>query len=296
MYDLAVIGLGPAGIEAVNIALENNLKVIAFEKKEVGGTCLNVGCIPTKAIIHCADFYSKAKKSSSLGVQFFAEPTFDWGKILDRKNEIVSKFTRALNLSFSKKITLINSEAELFLNENDVEIYADDNIYQAKNLIIATGSTPVVIKGLEPDNKFIFNSDDVFNFPILPKSIAIVGSGAIGLEWSKIFSDLGVKVKLIEKAPNIAPMLDIDIQKRIERILKNNSIEIYKNNFVKSIFENRVELNDGTIFEVDCVLSAVGRVPQLPKIKINGCSENYKLQIEDDYTTEFENVFVVGDS
>lgn len=296
MYDLAVIGLGPAGLEAVDIALKNNLKVIAFEKNELGGTCLNVGCIPTKTIIHSANLLKEMSQISKLGLSLFSAPGFDWQGILDRKIEIVNKFNKLLNSSLSKNITLINAQAELFMEYDKLQIYADDNIYEAKNIIVATGSVPFEIEGLEFDGKFILNSDDIFKMQKLPQKMLIIGSGAIGLEWSIIMANLGVEVKLVEKAPNLAPALDIDLQKRVERILKQNKIQYYKNDYVTSLSNDLVTLNSGVSFDTDCILVAVGRKPNLPLITISGVNEKYIVKADEFGRCDIENLYVAGDA
>ena len=296
MYDLAVIGLGPAGLEAIKVALKNDLKVVAFEDKELGGTCLNVGCVPTKAILHTAEILHCLKDSSKIGIDFFAKPTCNWANILDRKMDIVSKFTKTLNSSLPKKITLVKAKAELVLTDDEIQIVADDNIYEAKNIILATGSSPIELPNLKFDHKFIVSSDDVFKLEKLPKRVAIVGSGAIGLEWAKIFSEFDVETTLIEKAPSLAPAMDIDIQKRVERILKLSNIKFYKNDFISEINDKKLKLNSGVEFEADMVLLAVGRKPNLPEIPVSGCCENYKIKVYEDYSTDFENLYVVGDA
>ena len=295
MYDLAVIGLGPAGLEAVDIALKNNLKVIAFEKNEPGGTCLNVGCIPTKALLYSSKMYSKMINSSKLGIEIQGID-FSFDKMIERKNNIISKFTKILNSDLSKRITLIKHEAELWIDENDLVISCEDNLYKAKNIIIATGSKPIELTELKFDGNFILSSDDLFSLVDLPKSITIVGSGAIGLEWAYILSNLGVDVNIVEKAKNIAPLLDVDIQKRIERILKSNKVKIYKDDYIISAKPNEIILNSNIKLESDVILSAVGRKPVLPSIKVSGCSEEYKINVNDDFSTEFYNLFVIGDA
>ena len=296
MYDLAIIGLGPAGLEAAQIAIKNNLNVIAFEKKELGGTCLNVGCIPTKSILYTSQLLKEIQESSNLGINMFSSPSYSWQTILDRKIEIVNKFNKLLNTTISKNLTLIKAKAEININYNNLEIYADDNVYQAKNILICTGSSPIELPGLPFDGNFVINSDDLFNMQDLPKKITIVGSGAIGLEWAKILSDLGVQVKLIEKAPTLAPLLDIELQKRIERILKQNKIEYYKNDYITSVSNDLVTLNSGCAFDTDCILIAIGRKPNLPSITISGCMEKYKLKAEKDGSCDIENLFIVGDA
>ena len=295
MYDLAVIGLGPAGLEAVSIALKNNLKVIAFEREEVGGTCLNVGCIPTKTILHTSQLIREINNASNVGISLFSAPDFSWQKILDRKTEIVNKFTKILNSQLSKNITLIKAEVQLNIDYDEVELIANNEIYKAKNVIIATGSTPVELPGLPFDGNFVINSDDFYRMQTLPRKITIVGSGAIGLEWAKILSDLNVEVKLIEKAPAIAPLLDIELQKRAERILKAQNVEYFKNDYIAKISNNLVILGSETAFETDCILVAIGRKPVLPKTTMGNFGE-YNITPDEYGFTDFENLFVAGDA
>ena len=291
MFDLAVIGLGPAGLEAINIAVKNNLKVVAFEKNELGGTCLNVGCIPTKAILHSSSLYKEIKNSSKVGIDITDDISINWQQVTTRQKEIVNKFTKLLNMTTSKNITLVKYEASLKVLGDDVEIIANNEIYKAKNIIIATGSTAFELPNLPFDNEFILNSDDMFKLEKLPSSIAIVGSGAIGLEWAKIMSDFGVEVKLIEKASNLAPNLDIELQKRIERILKINKIDFYKDDFIVDIKDNNIVLNSGKSFNAEKVLVAVGRKKILPEI----VSDN-EFEVFDNLQTNIKNVYVVGDA
>lgn len=296
MYDLAIIGLGPAGVEAAQIAIKNNLNVVAFELNELGGTCLNLGCIPTKTILHSSQMLKEMQEASKLGLNVFSTPSHNWQAVLDRKIEIVNKFNKLLNMTISKNITLIKAKAELNINYDNLEIYADDNIYQAKNIIVCTGSTPIELPGLPFDGEFVINSDDLFKMHDLPKKMTIIGSGAIGLEWAKILSDFGVQVKLIEKAPVLSPNLDVELQKRVERILKQNKIEYYKNDFITSVSNDLVTLNSGVAFDTDCILVAIGRKPNLPLVNISGCAEEFKLKPEIDGTCDIDNLFVVGDA
>ena len=296
MFDLAVIGLGPAGLEVVNIALKNKMNVIAFEENELGGTCLNVGCVPTKSLIHCAKVYKEISNSSKLGINLIKEPDINFELMLKRKDNIVSKFLKILNSGLSKNITLVKSHAELFIDDNEIVIVCDDNVYKAKNIIISSGSKPIELSNLRFDNKCIISSDDLFNLNQIPKSITIVGSGAVGLEWAQVFSFLGSSVSLVEKAPFVAPLLDIDIQKRIERVLRECGIDFYKNDFIQSYIDGEIVLKSGKKFCSDIILVAAGRKVNLPKISVLGCKENYKLNIYDDFRTDFDNLFVIGDA
>ncbi len=287
MYDIAVIGMGSAGIEAINLALKNGLSVIAFEENEVGGTCLNKGCIPTKAILHSANLFHEIKNAANIGINA-ENVSFDWKKILNRKNEIVTKFKNAINLSFSKKITIIDSKAEINKVNDEISIIANNETHKAKNIIIATGSVPMELPNLKFDKNKILNSDDMFNLDELPKNIVIIGSGAIGLEWAEILSAFNSNVTIIEKAKNLAPNMDLDIQKRLDRILKQKNITFFKDDFVAEINNNELTLNSGKLVSYDKILVAVGRKKILPK-------SNIDITINPDFTTNLNNVYVIGD-
>ncbi len=299
MYDLAVVGMGPAGIEAVKYALNNGLSVIAFEKDKPGGTCLNVGCIPTKSILHSAISYNLSKTFDKIGLAGDLSLEIDWKKVIARENSIVEKFSSALDkfLGSIDNLKYINSPAEITIDNDNILIEADYNIYEAKNIIIATGSKPYELENLPFDGKFILSSDDIFKLENLPKSVAIVGSGAIGCEWAYIFSSFGVEVHLIEKAPAILPNMDNDIQKYAERILKSNNVKIYKDDYVLNYSVNKLTLNSGKEIAPDIVLSCVGRQAVLPVVHYQGYGGSFTLRAgQNSCTTDFENVFITGDA
>lgn len=296
MYDLAVIGLGPAGIEACNIAIKNRLNVVAFENNKIGGTCLNVGCIPTKAILHCANVYSDIKNSDKLGINVAGTVSFDWKKIIERSESIVSKFNKALESNFKNKLTIVNSEAEIELDEAKITIISEFNVYEAKNVIIATGSIPIELSNLKFNHTNILSSDDIFNLEKLPKSITIIGSGAVGAEWAYIFASFGMDVKIVEKMPELAFNLDIDASKRLERILKSKNIKIFKNTTVMSFDGSEVLLESGDKYAEEAVLVAVGRKPRPLKTFVSGFLGDYILKPVNCFETEFENVFLAGDA
>ena len=238
-YDVGIIGLGPAGLKFAQLALAHGLSVVCFEKSFCGGTCLNLGCVPTKAILH----------DSEAGVS-------DWNTILARKNSIVEKFRKAVEKD------LINKGAKLVFAQAQVSgssVIAQGEEFRCKEIIVATGSKPLEIKGLEFDGKFILSSDNLFELQEIPKSIAIIGSGAIGIEWARIFSALKSEVTIIEKAPSLLPASDLDISKRIERIFKMNKVKFYKDCEVLKIENKCLTLSNGEILEPEVVLVAIGR-------------------------------------
>ena len=256
MYDLGIIGGGPAGYTAALHAGAKGQKVVLFEKDKIGGTCLNRGCIPTKAILHSAELYEEIKNSESLGI-YADNVTFDFAKVMEHKNIVVEKLRKGLELSLkNRKVEVLNTEAKL-LSEHKIE--ADGKIFECKKIIIATGSEPKNFIGMERDGIFVLNSDDILNLKKLPKNIVIVGSGAIGIEWARIFSAFGTEVTIIEAADYLLPAADIEVSKRIERIFKSKKIKIYKSNGVEKIKDKKVYLTGGEILEPDMVLVAIGR-------------------------------------
>ena len=265
-YDLGIVGGGPAGYTAALHAAKNGQKVILFEKEFIGGVCLNKGCIPTKSILHSSQVYYELCNSEPLGIN--AEGvSFDWAKIIERKNAIVEWLRKGLELAFKNaKIEIVYSEAEIM---DAKTIKSNGNLYPCEKIICCTGATPKVIKGLEFDHKFLLSSDDILNLEILPKSLMIVGSGAIGIEWARIMSNLGVEVTLVELAPNLLPLADIEVSKRIERIFKTHKIKFYTQTSVEKIVGQKITLTNGEIIEPDKVLVAVGRVPNIVQ-KIDG--------------------------
>lgn len=256
MYDLGIIGGGPAGYTAALHAGTKGQKVILFEKDKVGGTCLNRGCIPTKAILHSAELYEEIKNSESLGIHA-DNVTFDFAEVMEHKNLVVEKLRKGLELSLkNRKVEVLNTEARL-LSEHKIE--ADGQIFECKKIIIATGSEPKNFNGMERDGTFVLNSDDILNLSKLPKNIVIVGSGAIGIEWARIFSAFETDVTIIEAADYLLPAADIDVSKRIERIFKSGKIKIYKSNGVEKIQNKKVYLTGGEILEPENVLVSIGR-------------------------------------
>ena len=227
-----------------------------FEKDKVGGVCLNKGCIPTKAILHSAEIYEELKSCESIGIKA-DNLSFDFSKIIAHKNEVVEKLRKNLELSLKNaKVTLIKAEAKIISAQ---KIEADGEIFECKEVIIAAGAEPRDFKGMEADGKFILNSDDVLNLETLPKSILIVGSGAIGVEWSRIFAAFGVEVTVVELAENLLPLADIEVSKRIERIFKTKKIKFYKSTGVEKIENEKVYLTNGEILTPERVLVAIGR-------------------------------------
>ncbi len=293
VYDLGIIGAGPAGYSAAIKAAQNGLSVILFEKEAMGGVCLNKGCIPTKTILHCSDLYKNLKKSEKFGLNT-GEISYDYQKIFERKNEVVQKLQKSLTKlvqSYGVEICFSNA---LICPQNRIKTGTD--ICECQNIIICTGAKPVQIKGLETDGKFILNSDDVLNLSELPENILIAGSGAIGVEWARIFSALDKNVTVIELADRLLPAADIDISKRVERLFKKNKIKYYTSCKAENIKEHTVTLSNGQTQDFDMIHCAAGREAVLPQTE--GIEFEYDgkfLKVNENFQTNIENIFAIGD-
>ena len=291
-FDLGIIGAGPAGYTAAFHARAKGLSVVLFEKDKIGGVCLNKGCIPTKAILHSAELYEEMKCSSDLGIKC-SDLSVDYEKVVERKDKIVEKLRRSLELALKNAgVVTVNAEALICGNnchcgldpqshydENDCEIpkqvrddiiekqvcnsiIANGEVYECGKVITATGSAPRDFENLRFDHEFVLSSDDILNLKKLPESIVIIGSGAIGIEWTRIFSAFEVDVTIVEMAEHLLPVADIEVSKRVERIFKAKKIKTYLSNSVEKIENKKVYLASGDVLEPELVLLAAGRVPQ----------------------------------
>lgn len=264
-FDLGIIGGGPAGYTAAFQARSKGLSVVLFEKDKVGGVCLNRGCIPTKAILHSAELYEEMKSATELGIT--AENlSFDYSKVVERKDKIVEKLRKSLELSLKNSgVVVVNAEAKIpshTMKYGENQVFANGEIYECKKIITATGSKPRDFDGLRFDHKFILSSDDILNLKTLPKSIVIIGSGAIGIEWARILSAFDVEVTVVEMADHLLPLADIEVSKRVERIFKSKKIKFYTSNGVEKIENQNITLKSGETLTPELVLLATGRTPQ----------------------------------
>ncbi len=277
-FDLGIIGAGPAGYTAAFHARAKGLSVVLFEKDKIGGVCLNKGCIPTKAILHSAELYEEMKCSSDLGIKC-SDLSVDYEKVVERKDKIVEKLRRSLELALKNAgVVVVNAEATLSrisdfraaqaeiqpspIGRGEYLVQAGGEVYECEKVITATGSAPRDFENLRFDHEFVLSSDDILNLKKLPESIVIIGSGAIGIEWARIFSAFEVDVTIVEMAEHLLPVADIEVSKRVERIFKAKKIKTYLSNSVEKIENKKVYLASGDVLEPELVLLAAGRVPQ----------------------------------
>lgn len=259
IFDIGIIGAGPAGYTAAFQARKLGKSVVLFEKDYVGGVCLNRGCIPTKTILHSAELYEEMKSCEELGL-VVSDLAVDFAKVVERKNKVVEKLRKGLELGLkSSKVVLVNEFAEIVDSKT---IKAGDNFYSCSEIICAIGSEPAIPPCFKFDGEFVLSSDDILNMETLPKSIVIAGSGAIGCEWARIFSAFGVEVVVVELAEHLLPLADVEVSKRVERIFKSKKIKFFTSTSVDKIENKTVILSNGEVLNPDFVLMATGRKPR----------------------------------
>src|SRR5258708_25736884 len=227
-FDLVVIGSGPGGYSAAVRAGQYGLRTAIIEKDpKLGGTCLLVGCIPTKALLHTADLWEHFLHPEADGIQC-QNPRLHYPTVIDRKNGIVAKHSKGVEFLMKKnKIEWIKGRATL-KGGGKIEVSAENGAQtvEAKNIIIATGSEARMLPGLQPDPEFILTNIEILNLIAVPKSLAIIGAGAVGVEFASIFHRFGCKVTVLEMLPRVVPVEDEEISKELERVFKKQGIRV----------------------------------------------------------------------
>jgi len=220
-YDLAIIGAGWAGFNAALKAKQLGLKVVLIEKLELGGVCLNRGCIPTKTLLQSAKILSLIKKSAYFGIET-TESKVNFARIQERKIQIITQLRQGMQFML-KGIDYLDADAQFISPQT---LTAAGNNIDFKSAIIATGSKATELKGFEFNNTNILSSDQIIELPKIPDSLLIVGGGVIGCEFASLFSTLGSKVTISEKMPRLLPAEDLDISKKLENIFKKKGIKV----------------------------------------------------------------------
>ena len=297
-YFLAIIGGGPAGYTAAEKASKAGKDVVLFEQNAVGGTCLNVGCIPTKSLLYGAKLYYNATHASKYGVTA-ADVTFDFAAMQKRKTIVVRKLVAGIKQRLNNEhCTLVNGFAKVVSYQPSVvSIECNGETYEAENLMICTGSTNFVppIPGIK-DNPAVWDSTDALAATELPKSIIIVGGGVIGMEFATLYHELGVPVTVIEALPSILPNLDPEVVSILAEKYKKAGINILTETKVESIDGGKVTAN-GVEYEAEKILVSVGRRANLNGLEaLNELELNRGAIIIDDFCkTNLPNVYACGD-
>ncbi len=305
-FDLLVIGAGPGGYHAAIRAAQLGLKVACAEMGAVGGVCLNIGCIPTKALLHAGETMAAGKHATEFGLNFGA-PTLDIPKLNGWKDSIVKKLTGGVSGLFrANKVTHLVGQAS-FVDAHTVRI--GDQTVTASSIIIATGSEPAALKGLDVDQRVIVDSTGALNVPDpVPARMLCVGGGVIGFEFAHIYNNLGTKVKVIEFLPNIIPGADADAVKEFSKSMKKQGIEIQTRTKANSATVNgnevvveieNVETGEKTLETFDRVLVAVGRRPRTDGLNLAAAglqtTERGFIEVNRRMQTAVPHIYAVGD-
>ncbi len=310
-FDVVIIGGGPGGYVAAIRAAQLGLKTACVEKrKTLGGTCLNVGCIPSKALLEISHkFHDANHQFEKLGISV-SKPKIDVKKLIDNKNEIVKGLTGGIAGLFKKnKVTSIEGFGR-FIDKNTVEVTKSDGSKEkisAKNFIIATGSEVTQLPGVEIDEKVIISSTGALDLEKVPGKMVVIGAGVIGLEMASVWSRFGAEIEVIEFLDKITPAMDAEVSRNFQRILEKEGFKFRLSTKVVSVKKDK----KGAIVEVegvadgkketisaDVVLVAIGRRPNTENLGLEnvGIKTNQRGFIENNHLrTSVENIFVIGD-
>lgn len=313
-YDVAVIGGGPAGYTAAIRAGQLGLKVALIEREpKLGGTCLHVGCIPTKSILFNAEVYDHLKHAKEYGIEGVGEVTLNWKAILERKNQIITKHVKGLDFLMRKnKVTVIAGTGGLAGGAkggvHTVSVKGADGKatqVQAKNVLVATGSDARMLPGLKADDRVLTNVE-ILSMDSIPKSLVVIGAGAVGVEFGSIFKSFGSDVTIVEYLPRMVPNEDEDVSKELARVFRKRGIESHVGAKVDKVERTKdgVKVSftsaDGKpqVKEAEKVLVAVGRAPRTESVGLDKTKvklERGFVHVNEWMETAEPGVYAIGD-
>lgn len=307
--DLLIIGSGPGGYRTASYAAKNGLHVTIIEKDQLGGTCLNAGCIPTKCLAHDAEVRIAALSS------FNTLPSLDFVKVMERKNGVLSQLREGINTLLNQpNINLIKGEAH-FVSDHIVEV--GDRKIEAKNIIIATGSQAKLPPFINREDylnsptlkRSVVTSTELLSIEKLPERLIIIGAGVIGMEFASAFAAFGCQVVVVEYMKECLPMIDSDIAKRLRKMLEKRGVTFYMQSAVEKVIPPTEEDNVDTVvvfnkkdkeikLEADLVLVATGRQPNVMDIGLDSTNIEYSLKgipVDKNMETNIKGVYAIGD-
>ncbi|MDY6801039.1 MAG: dihydrolipoyl dehydrogenase [Bacteroidota bacterium] len=307
-YDLIIVGSGPGGYVAAIRASQLGMKVGVVEKAELGGICLNWGCIPTKSLLKSAQVYTYIQHASDYGIKIEGDIKPDFEAIVKRSRGVAEGMSKGIQFLFKKnKIEHIAGYGKL--NKNKKVEVKDNNgkvsEYEADHIILATGARSKELPNLKQDGKKIIGYSEAMTLPKQPESMIVVGSGAIGSEFANFYNALGTKVYLVEFLPNVVPNEDEEVSKQLARSFKKAGMKVMVNSSVESVDTSgklckavvKSKKGEETI-EAEIVLSAVGVTPNIENIGLEELGvemEKGKIKVNDYYQTNIEGIYAIGD-
>ena len=310
-FDLIVIGGGPGGYVCAIRAAQLGLKTACVESRgTLGGTCLNVGCIPSKSLLNLSENYKKAKKDFiNQGIEI-SNVKLNIDKMMSNKNKSVQVLTKGIEFLFKKnKVTYIKGKGVIF-SKQDVVVYNNNEKknYKAKNIVIATGSCPTSIPGIDIDEKNILSSTGALSLSSVPKSLTVIGGGYIGLEMGSVWSRLGAEVTVVEYLDHITPGMDREVSKEFQKILSKQGIKFKLNTKVTSVKKQSSQIevecqdkmsNEKYAINTDKVLIAVGRRPYTEGLNLNKIGvkrdNQGRIEVNKKLQTSIKNIYAIGD-
>ncbi len=302
MSDLIIIGAGPGGYVAAIRASQFGKKVILIEEKEVGGVCLNSGCIPTKTLLHLAKMIEESKNLKNYGIEFSLNRV-DIKKIGEFKERVILKLRRGIEFLLNKyNIELIKDRA-IFESEKEVRLLKSNKKIKGEKFIIATGSKSSFLKNIKGNNEIIWTSEEALNFEKIPEKLLIIGAGVIGLELGTIYSSFGSKVIFVEITNQILPGIDSEIAHYFKNLLEKRGIIFYLNSILKEIDINKrkakIETKEKGEIEIDFdnILLAIGRKPRSDELNLNNLLlDNFGyIKTDKKMMTNISGIYAIGD-
>lgn len=310
-YDVVVIGSGPGGYVSAIRCSQLGMKTAIIEKyTTMGGTCLNVGCIPSKALLDSSHHFEEASKNfSNHGININGEISLDFSKMISRKNDVVSQTTKGIEFLMKKNNIKVYNGFGSFVDKNQVKIKTSDEeiVIESKNIIIATGSKPSSLPFIKLDKERVITSTEALNLKEIPKHLIIIGGGVIGLELGQVYKRLGAEVSIVEYMDKIIPTMDSGLSKELTKVFKKQKLKIHTSHKVTSV--ERVNDNvrvmaedkNGKLIEFNgdyCLLS-IGRSAYTDGLNLEsiGLKTNDKgqIQVNDHLQTKHSNIYAIGD-
>jgi dihydrolipoamide dehydrogenase len=310
-FDVVVIGSGPGGYVSAIRCAQLGMKTAIIEKySTMGGTCLNVGCIPSKALLDSSHHFEEASKNfSNHGININGEISLDFSKMISRKNDVVTQTTKGIEFLMKKNNIKVYNGFGSFVDKNKVKIKSSDKeiVIESKNIIIATGSKPASLPFIKLDKERVITSTEALNLKEIPKHLIIIGGGVIGLELGQVYKRLGAEVSIVEYMDKIIPTMDSGLSKELTKVFKKQKLKIHTSHKVTSV--ERVNDNvrvmaedkNGKLIEFNgdyCLLS-IGRSAYTDGLNLEsiGLKTNDKgqIQVNDHLQTKHSNIYAIGD-
>ncbi|MFL3002021.1 MAG: dihydrolipoyl dehydrogenase [Cytophagales bacterium] len=306
-YNLIVVGSGPGGYVAAIRASQLGMKVAVVEKESLGGICLNWGCIPTKALLKSAQVFDYVSHSTDYGINIKGS-SVDFDSIINRSRGVADGMSKGVNFLMKKnKIDILSGFGKI-IDKNTVEVTDEKGKKQnhkGDNIIIATGGRSRELPNIKIDGEKVIEYRKAMTLKKQPKSLVVIGSGAIGSEFAYFYNSIGTKVTVIEYLPNILPLEDVDVSKQLEKSFKKSGIDIMTNTEVKDVKTNSKgckvifsKNNKEEMMDCDVVLSAVGVETNIENIgleELGIITEKGKINVDDYYKTNIDGIYAIGD-